>query len=320
MRPSDIGNWLALTKKITLEVGEPNLEDRTFLIPSFLPPEPLGESILRVGMINPPVVQDHPDKGIICVLGRRRLEAARLIGWREVQVLAVPREMPEQDGFALAFWDNYSHRVFTAATKAYVVRRLLELYCLDEVAQDFLPDLELPPKGPRLQRLRLIGELDDSSLQALAEGRLHEKTAALLASVDPKERRTLLELVRHLGLNANKATELISHIYDLSVYQSRSVSEVLALEPAPSILADDDLPVPERAERFRDLVRSWKFPELVKREQEFTRWRSSLDAPQNVRVRPTPQFESDECTVEVLAIPPNEVESLIEQIKRRQEI
>jgi ParB family chromosome partitioning protein len=313
-------NWLALTKEITLDVNEPNLEDRTFLIPCFVELEPLVESIRRVGIINPPVLQDHPSKGIVPVLGRRRLEAARRIGVQEVQARIIPPQMTEPDGFALAFWDNHAHRAFTDAIKAFVVRRLLELYSVDRVARDFLPILGEPPKGPRLQRLRAIGELGDYILQALAEGRLHEKTAWVLSSMEPQDRGMVVALMGRLGVNANKAAELITHLHDLCVYHGRSVAEILSQEPAPSILADDDVPVPEQAARFRELVRSWKFPELVLREQEFARWRTSLDLPANISIRAAREFETDECSVEIVALRREDAEMLLEQLKHRGQV
>jgi len=291
------------------------LEDSAYLIPCFEDMLPLVESVRRMGVINPPVLQRTPRGVLIPVLGRRRLDAAREAAIRQVETKILPAEMPETDGFELAFWDNLARRTFDTACSAYLVKRLLDLFPRDVVAEDFLPVLGIPPKGPRLERLSAIGGLEFPVLKALSCGKIHEKTAAILAELNPEDRETVMGLVDGLHLNANKAAEIVSSLHDLSVFHGKAISELIRDQQFRSILHDAESSVPDKASRFRELIRSWMFPELVAREHAFDSWRRNLIGKDRIQVRPVPAFESEECFIEVRAGNRLEAERIVAKIK-----
>lgn len=292
-------NWLDRTKPALVDPRDADLSDTTYLVPCFADPDPLVMSIERVGILNPPIIQERSDGRLIPVLGRRRLEAADRVRLREVATRVVPDDMPEPDGFVLAFWDNYGHRGFDAAVRTVVLVRLLELFPLLTVARDFLPALDIPPKGPRIERLKAIGRLEHRLLRALASGRIHEKTAALLTKCLPEDRSTVMDLVELLGLNANKNAEIVANLFDLSVLSGRKISEVLQDDPLPEVLHEENLSMAERGKRIREQVRAWKFPALSTNEQKFLEWRRTLSLPPNTTIRHAAAFESEECAVEI---------------------
>ncbi len=312
-------NWLNHTKPGIIDPRSVDLEDHTYLIPCFSDLWPLTKSIEKLGILNVPLVQRLADGRMIPVAGRRRLQCAAILGLDQVSVKALPSDMPVADGFTLAFWDNASHRVFDTAAAAVIVRRLLELFPKDIVARDFLPVLGIAPKGPRLERLRSIGGLEHSILEALFEGHIREKTAALLCEMASETRQELLALTEKLHLNANKSAEMISWLFDLSVLKSKPIPELLSEKEAESIITDGDMPLPERAERFRELVRSWKFPELAARENKFKEWTRQLSQPHRVSVRPTPAFEDPGCAIEIKAASADEAQRIVSILKQHLE-
>ncbi|MBI4965987.1 MAG: ParB N-terminal domain-containing protein [Desulfomonile tiedjei] len=309
-------HWLDRTSTLKLSPHEPDLEDSTYLVPCFEDLAPLVESIRKVGVINPPLVQKTLHRGLIAVLGRRRLQAARQADVGQIEVRTLPPEMPEADGFRLAFWDNLGHRSSDLACTAYVVRRLLELFPRQVVARDFLPVLGIPPRGPRLARLQAVGGLEFTVLKALSSGRIHEKTAAILTALTPEDRQVVMELVNELRVNANKAAEIVDYLHDLSVLNGKAISELIRDRQCQSILHDSEGPVPDKAARFRELLRSWKFPEMVAREGEFDLWRRGLIDNDKIQIRPALGFETEECTIEIRSGSRLETESIVTKIKR----
>jgi hypothetical protein len=267
-----------------------------------------------VGILQPPVLQERPGGRLVPVLGRRRLRAAVEADIGAADVRIVDPQMPEPEGFELAFWDNAAHRIVDPASKAVVVRRLLGLFSRQRVAQEFLPILEVPPLGPRMERMMAIGSLEGPVLALLATGRIHEKTTAIFAALGSAERGSLVELLERLGMNANKNAEVVSNLYDLSILRNESVCQIVGAAEACAILQDEDLPVPERAARFRDLVRSWKFPQLVRRESEFRLWLQDLSRREGVRIHPATSFETDECTIEIQARSRKQAEEILNRI------
>jgi len=306
--------WLANTRTALLDPHEIDLRDSAYCIPCFADLAPLVKSIDSVGILNPPLLQELPGGRMIPVLGRRRLQAAVQLGISQTEVKIVSDRISEAEGFAVALWDNFGHRTFDMASTAVVVRRLLDLFPRDVVAGDFLALLGVPARGPRLERLRAIGGLEEPVLQALALGRIQEKTAFVLSALASDEQHTLMKLTDALGMNANKRAEVISHLADLSVFHGKPILEFLHVEEARSIVHDEDIPRPERAARFRRLIRSWKFPELVNSEQEFQEWLRGLPESERIVVRPAPGFESRECTVEIRTESREEVERILNRL------
>jgi hypothetical protein len=260
------------------------------------------------------VVQEKSTGGLIPVLGRRRLKAASELGMATVESSVVPASMPEQDGFLISFWDNV-HRLCDPACVAVVVKRLLELFSRELIAKEFLPILGVPPRGPRLEQLKTLAGLEEIILHAVSLGHIHEKTALMLAELQPQERIALFAFSEELGLNANKKAEIIERLIDLSVFYARPVLELIQTREAQAVLADQNIPVPERASRFRDFLRSCKFPELANKEAEFRKWRETLPRSDRLSVRPLPSFETEQCIIEIRTDSRNRAEELINTIK-----
>lgn len=309
-------NWLDRTTRIELDPRDVDLQDRTYYVPCFAPLGPLVDSIARVGLIVDPVVQESRGVTPVVVLGRRRLMAAREAGLSSVNVRVLPSDMPVADGLRLAFWDNIGQRRIDTAFRAILVRRLLGVFSKEEVAAEFLDPLGIPPKGPRLEHLRLIGGLEEPVLQALAAGRISEKTAAVLVHLGPDGRRALMELCDLLKLNANKSAEVIGALWDLSVLHGKSVEEWISDEQVTDLLSNSDAPVSERAERFRRLVRSWKFPELIEKERLFREWRDRVVASEDISIVPTPGFEDERCVVQISTESWKEAEEIIGVVRK----
>ena len=225
--------------------------------------------------------------------------------------------MPVREGFQLAFWDNYSHRSFDEACTAVIVGKALDLSPRDFVAAEFLPLLGVHPRGPRLEQLRAIGALDHEILNALACKQIHEKTAAILAECDDDGQRILFDLIQDLGMNANKNADLVETIVDLSVFQERPIGSFIDDKTARDILDHRDIPRPQRAERFREILRSWKTPDLVEKENRFRQWQRSLPAVPGVVIRHTKAFEDDHCKIEISARSREDVEMVMASIREK---
>jgi ParB-like chromosome segregation protein Spo0J len=266
-----------------------------------------------VGIVNPPVVQRHPVRGIIPVIGRRRLQAVKSLGWQEILVRCISPDMPKEDGYRLSFWDNCT-RINDPATRACVVKRLLELFSRDVVCSDFLPSLGIPPKGPRVERLLRVGGLERPILEALAAGRLLEKTAVTLSYMEEPDRIPVLQLAQSLRLNANIADEIVGGLHDLAVIQQRHVSEITASDAIRSLLEDRDAPIPQRTAELRKLLRSMRFPDLDIREREFRTWYGNLDVPPKTKIRHAPAFDTEECTIEVRTAGGDEARKILEAL------
>lgn len=298
-------------RPISLNPDDVDLDDPTYLIPHFGELEALVKSVKAVGLINKPLVQQRFDNRLVPVLGRRRLAVAAIVGLTAIDARMAPPEVSERECYRLAFWENCGHRKLDRAAAAVVVRRLTDLFPVQTVADEFLPVLGIQARGPKLAALRKVGGLELAILKAFAAGRIQERTAVLFAEMDVKDRLAMFRLITRLGTNANKSAEIVGYLHDLSILRGQSVCELLREGGAATVVADEEIPLPERARRFRDLLRSWKFPELVKQEREFLFWKKELSLPPGVEVRPVESFEGEECFVEIRVRSRDEAERLL---------
>lgn len=291
--------WQENIEIIKIYPDQVDLENKEFYIPSF---ESLGQlivSIRAVGFLNLPLVKQTEGGMFVPILGRRRIQASlqidrsRLIEAR----LACPALNYEQ-AFLLAFWDNLDRIRSDVGSKAHVIARLMEISTVETLAQAILPSLNIPPRGPVLDRLRKIGGLEDDILKALSCGRINEKSASILSEMAAEQRHVLYALISQLALNCNKAFEVISNLFDISVYRNESIADLLEMPEAVSVIKDPDIKPTEKSEMFREIVRQWKFPEISRDQKNFNEWVRGLKLPDYVSVRPAQSFEDDSVCVE----------------------
>jgi hypothetical protein len=286
-------------RTITVNQSEIDLENMDFHVPSFESLDPLVASIEQVGILHPPVVKRIAERRFIPVLGRRRLEAVFELKAHSLEVRVVDPSQTCDQTFIMAFWDNLERIKRDISVKAYVVKKLFELVPRDTLAKKIFPFLDVSSKGPKLERLKRIGGLERPLLSALSSGRLQEKSAAILSELPGVQRLSLMKLISGLGLNANKAFEVISHLFDLSIYLGEPITDMLSRPETEEIINDSRLTVTEKASQFRNLITKWAFPDITENRQVFDNWVQDIRPPRNVTLRPGQSFEDDSVTIEI---------------------
>ena len=303
-------------KIIKINPEQIDLNNRDFYIPSFESLALLAVSIQNVGILNPPLVKQTSNGLFVPVLGRRRIEALKDLGSYMIEVKVAPPSLSVEQAFLVAFWDNLDRIRMDSGVRAYVISRLLELFPVQTLVQSAFPALNTAPIGPSIERLRKIGGLEDHILKALSCGKINEKSAVILAEMQVDQRKILFELISQLALNSNKAFELISQLFDLSVYWKESISDLLGRPEVRVLLDDTSIGLTEKAALVRDLVRRWKFPEISRDRKNFDKWVKELNPPGNVSLRPSQSFEDDSVYVEIRLRSRAHVQELTEVARR----
>ncbi len=304
-------------KIIKINPEQIDLNNRDFYIPSFESLAPMAVSIQNVGILNPPLVKQTLNGLFVPVLGRRRIESLRDLGGSYmIEVKVAPPSLSDDQAFLVAFWDNLDRIRMDSGVRAYVISRLLELFPVQTLIQSVFPALNTAPIGPSLERLRKIGGLEYHILKALSCGKINEKSAVILAEMPVDQREILFELISQLALNSNKAFELISQLFDLSVYWKESISDLLGRPEVRLLLDDTGIGLTEKAALVRDLVRRWKFPEISRDRKNFDEWVKDLNPPGNVSLRPSQSFEDDSVYVEIRVRSRSHVQELADVARR----
>jgi ParB family chromosome partitioning protein len=144
----------------------------------------LAASLQAHGLVQPIVVRRAAD-GYQLVAGHRRLQAARALGWSEIQ--AVIRGESEDDAYILTLIENLQRQDLTAAEEAEALGVLIRErnWSVRRVAEAIKRD-------PLYVSRRLRVFEDPVLRQPVLEQRLPVSTAEVLLRVDPERRAELV--------------------------------------------------------------------------------------------------------------------------------
>ncbi|MBW2141381.1 MAG: ParB-like nuclease domain-containing protein [Deltaproteobacteria bacterium] len=148
------------------KVNDDQIEEEVpFLLSWGFDLEALKTSISNVGQISPLVVKPHRDRfRLIC--GCRRRQALRELGQDEYTVLILPEDTTPKQSLVLALEENLGHRSFNEAEKVLALSHLAALFPPEEVVNNYLQRLGLPPKIEFLERFLSLTGLGDQGLTA----------------------------------------------------------------------------------------------------------------------------------------------------------
>ncbi len=307
-------SWRQDTRTLLIDPGEIDLSDRAYYLPCYEDIDDLVESVRQVGFLSQPVVRKNDDGTFIPVLGRRRLYAAVKANLRQADMLEIAPDVGQQTLIDLMFWDNLARIRNNLVCTAVMTRKLTEVFEIGLVAEKYLPWIVVPRKGPRIERLKLLASLDERFLRALWHGKIIEKTAALLAGLTHEERSGMLDFIEYFGWNANKASEILQSIHDISVLEGRSVLATISEASAMLEKQRQDSDIVEKAIRMRTLIRAWKARDLVREEISFEKWLETIVLLPNVQLRHAQSFESQSIILEIKACSKDQAAKLIEKL------
>jgi len=96
--------------------------------------EQLAGSMRECGQLQPVMVEDTQDGSFVRVFGRRRLAAARMLGWKTVRSVVVPPLSPDVRRTVVAI-ENVQRQDLTPAEETLAVAELMELQAIPAAVQ-----------------------------------------------------------------------------------------------------------------------------------------------------------------------------------------
>jgi hypothetical protein len=247
-------------------------------------------------MIHRPWVTKGEDGDWVVVTGFRRILAMAGLGQEVSPVIDVsdsgasPVEL-----FRIHLYDNLATRRFNDIEKAMTLDHLATWFPLEEVSQEYLPLLGLPPKMDILKSFRQLQNLEDSGKTWFARKGVSLRMMELLASLDEAELSpVLLGWIGKLRLNMNYQYEFIELIMEISSREGLSIAQLLSEEPYSEIIEAQDEKISQKAKSVLRALKIRRFPRLSKAEDFFSKTLSMIPLPEGVKVDHPPYFENPE--------------------------
>jgi hypothetical protein len=263
-------------------------------------PEPMIESIRKVGVLNPPLVDRDEEGRVRIVAGYRRIVALKALGQGESACIDL-----SVSGMSLPFklllnlHDNLATRVFNGVEKGMALERLLAHFPEQEVIERYMPLLGLPAHGPLLWTYVGIGRLEEDVRLAFVEGRLSFQSVRAMLDMEIESRNAFCEWLLALSFNFNQQAQLIDLAMDLSSITGVTAAQVLSEGELRRILENSSLNGPQKVKSIIDTLRSRRLPKLVTAEKAFQRRIRDLRLPEGVRVQHSPSFEAPDFRLEI---------------------
>jgi hypothetical protein len=278
-------------------VSNNDFADRSFPFSWGGAPEALVKAIARVGMLQPPLLQETAAGGLRIVSGRRRLEALRrLAGERDEALEFVYFPVgagDEAELFLRTLWENLALRKFNLGESAEIYRAAGRFLAPAKIEQELLPALGIAPRSRLRRRLERVAGMPDELLRMAAAERLDGESLELLAAWSLEDQLVFCTFAAGLKANRNKMREIVSRFDDLARRDRLAPGAVVATIGA----AVADTTGPERVEKLRNLLREQLYPHLSRAEKAFATRREALRLPSGAVIEPPPFFEGGDFRV-----------------------
>lgn len=166
----------------------------------------LAESIKKVGLISPILVQKKNDRYLI-IAGERRWRAAKIAGLKEVPVII--REYTEREIAEIALIENVQREDLNPIEEAMGYKRLIEEFSLK---QEEVAECVSKSRSAITNALRLL-KLAEPVQQLLIDGLLSMGHArALLAVEDEEKQAELAEKIIKESLSVREVEKLVKNL------------------------------------------------------------------------------------------------------------
>ena len=271
-------------------LAEIDFRERAFPFSFGQIPPRLLESISKVGLLQPPLLQVTA-KGYRIVCGRRRLEALRRNGAADaaIKFFAAPAGN-FKELFRRALWENLSQREFNPVETADIYNKALEFFSEEELRLELKPALKIPGRQRFHKRYQAIAAFAPELRELIAGGIIDSESVDIISEWSDAELKSLIGLILETGLRRNKLREVISRLDDLARRDQVSVCEPLAAAGAVVSAAEGRIDI----SALRRQLQIRLYPHLTAARKNFAEKLAKLSLPANIRLEAPPDFEGGE--------------------------
>jgi ParB-like chromosome segregation protein Spo0J len=263
--------------------------------------ETFTQSIIKHGILHPPIVKEIEPDSYVIVTGRKRLLAFRTVFPEEISCtcMIIPAKMQETDIFSVLLEDILTNRQLTPIEKAFFLQKISSLIDEKRIAEDFLPRINLPP-DPLYYRLTVkLLNLEEPIIHEIHQGNINEKVALEIISLSVEDRLAVFHIISLLQLSVGYQKKLLNICRELASRMDKTITAILEDMDVQDILNHQEANPPQKAKNLMNWLSRKYLPRSSQSEDEFKRFIASMQLPRNVSVNHSPFFENDSVTLSI---------------------
>ncbi len=275
------------------------------------PDQVLRQSIQKFGILQPPLVQMAHGHYII-LSGRKRIQAAEALGWKEIPCLIVDKQAEPYQVCEIILIHAQTGATLSPIEQAVFFRKTGDKFTKEQ-AVALLPLIGIKPHPYKLQEFAASLQLDQTAVDALHSGLIQQKTGNRLSKLSGKDQQTVVGLIDHFKLGGSKQQKLVGFAIELGMRTGRPFRDFI-LKWQQEDTADDNRP--QQASALLSSLEKQCFPDKSRAEEQFQQFRRSIELPENSTLLHTASFEDDRLTLSITFENQNSFVKGWEQIKK----
>jgi ParB family chromosome partitioning protein len=288
----------------SLDTSLINFEDFSYSISpdrEIILDETFTQSIIKHGILHPPIVKEIEPGSYVIVAGRKRLFAIRALfpEGKTCNCMIIPAKMQEIDIFSILLEDILFSRKLTPIEKAIFLQKISSTMTEKQIAKKILPRIDLP-SDPfyYLQSIKLLN-LEEPIIREIHQGNVNEKAALDIISLSAKDRLAVFHVMSSLRLSVSNQKKLLNICKELASRMDRTISAILGDTDVQNILNHKEANPPQKAKNLMNCLSRKYMPRSSQAEDEFKLFIASMQLPRNVSVNHSPFFENDEVILSI---------------------
>jgi len=264
--------------------------DETYRITTCSCTDDLVASIERVGVLNPPVLEERPN-GYIPVSGFRRIDACRRLERETVSAKVLDKKVPYLQSVMIAVSDNSMQRTLNLIETGRALKMLTGYVTDPRELMRLTADLGLPRNPRHIDKLKQLLNLPPSVQMAVAGDTVSLSMAMALDRIEPDAAVYLCTLFCDLKIGFNKQREIFSLSEEIAAREDISLNSLLHCQAIHAITTHPDLDKTQKLQAIRHYLKQRRYPQMMKIEDRFESNRRNLKLDRHMRLEPPPHFE-----------------------------
>jgi hypothetical protein len=271
----------------------------------------------EIGLINPIILRGQEDRFQI-VSGYRRVLAAQSLGWEGIKAaLYTADELSHSEGFLLSFYENLGTRGFNLIEASMVVAGFFEQCGKHEkqIREEVLPLLGFHSGRKIFHALQSLSLLSHEWKELVIKKEISLLNAAKISSFSLVDQNVLSAALSGLKLGENKLRESLEMAEEICKRDEIPVNELFSSGHFKLLGRQENLNINEKTEQFRKALKTIRYPEFSRKQQEFHDFRKKLLLPPSVSLEPPESFEGDKLKVTFNFRSPDEFRFILEKLE-----
>lgn len=285
-------------KLLPVAIDRIDPDDQTYRYRSAGRIESLIESIGRIGLVHPVILQAKGADAYRIVCGFKRLAALASLGWPTCQALVIEETEPRVELFCMAVLENQSNTPLNAIELSTVLHKLQSEFMLDEteIVQSYLPMLGYGRNPRVLQLYSGLHALPPVWQEALTAGHVSLDIGKEMLRRSEQDQVEIWRLFEALRLGKNRQREILALLSDVSRMEDATVAQLIG-SPSVQDILNAHLTPSQKSERIKQWLWAKRYPRYSAVQARFAEILHAARLPRHVQIQAPPYFEGDSYSV-----------------------